>query len=117
MTRVDFDELSFEDGWYHEGQLFTGTAFENWPDGSIRSEQDFEMGMKSGWGREYNRSGQLVEETPYKNGAAHGLARAFYDDGRLRSEEQLDSARLVWRKAYDPDGRVIEEVHAEQEPK
>src|SRR5262245_23531823 len=114
MIRVEFDELTFQDGWYHEGQLFTGTAYENWPDGTLRSEQEFEMGMKAGWGREYGRTGQLLEETPYQNGAAHGLARTFYDDGRLHSEERLENARLVWRKAYDRDGRVIEEVHTDE---
>ena len=33
--RVDMEDLDYEQGWvFHDGLLFTGVAFECWPDGT-----------------------------------------------------------------------------------
>jgi len=45
-------------------------------------------------------------EENWRNGQRHGLLRAFYPDGQLKTESQYDEGTLVWTKEYSRDGRL-----------
>jgi antitoxin component YwqK of YwqJK toxin-antitoxin module len=49
---------------------------------------------------------QLYRQTPFRNGLRHGLARAFYPDGRLAYERQFRNGnREGTHKGYWPSGQ------------
>ena len=115
MNRVDIDDLTFDDFAWHDGSLFTGTSVETWPDGTLRSEQDFENGIKSGHYREYNRVGRLIAEVPYKTGVLHGTERHFFDDGRPSSETFGQFGIVLSRKTWDDAGNLADEFQIDKD--
>lgn len=114
MNRVDIDDLTIDNLAWHDGSLFSGTSVETWPDGTLRSEQDFENGMKSGHYREYDRKGQLIAEVPYRTGVLHGLERHFFEDGQPASETYGQYGIVLWRKAWDERGKLIDEFEIDK---
>ncbi len=114
MIRVDWDLLEYDDGFFYEGELFTGTAVEYWPDGSLRGEQDFVIGYRDGLCREYSSSGRLLLETPLDGGVCHGLERQWYEDGGLAAERYCQFGTVIWRMYWDEDGRLLEEFHIDE---
>src|SRR5262249_38575929 len=115
VKRVSEDDLDFEGvGVRHDGRLFTGVAYENWPDGTVRTEQQYSVGFPDGPSREYARSGRLLEEVLYENGELHGLSRWWDEAGRLRRERLAQVGTVIWRKDYGEDGAVQSEWHLDE---
>ncbi len=54
-----------------------------YPDGKIRKETYYKMGMKHGVERVYFRTGQLQLEASYYNNMLHGRYREYNRDGKL----------------------------------
>ena len=100
--RVDMESLEFEQGWaMHEGNLFTGVAFESWPDGKLRLEVPYLDGYRHGTEREWYPSGQLKMQREIAHGAVQGAAREWAEDGRLLVEATYDHGKLIERKRHD----------------
>lgn len=112
--RVDVDDLTFDDGVLFEGELFTGTSLENWPEGSLRSEQDYDLGKKHGRYREFDRSGQLLAETPHAHGVCHGLDRRWYPDGKLAAERFCQFGTVLWEMQWNRDGQLVSQFHLDE---
>jgi hypothetical protein len=85
VRRTDIDDLPFADTLVvHEGVPFSGVARELAPDGRV------------------------LEATPYRRGAVHGVAVTFHACGALASEKLVLFGTLVWRRCYDRDGRLVD---------
>ena len=112
MQRVDVNELVPDDDgtrMLYDGDLFTGTSFETWPDGTPREEIEFDDGLRHGVVREWYANGQLKREARYRHGAAHGNHRGWYESGQLESDATYELSVLVSRRRYDESGRVVED--------
>jgi antitoxin component YwqK of YwqJK toxin-antitoxin module len=112
MTRrVNIDDLEFEDTFVldEDGKLFTGTSFENGPDGTLRAEQDWRLGRRDGMLREYSSSGRLLAEVPYKDGVLHGLGRWWHDNGQPAREKDVQAGTVLRRREWDEDGNLVDE--------
>jgi antitoxin component YwqK of YwqJK toxin-antitoxin module len=107
LPRVDMEELDFGGiAVLHDGDLFTGVAYENWPDGTVHLEQHYDGGLAEGPRRRYAASGRLLEEVPFSGGQPHGLARWWSDTGTLQREMLYQYGVPTSRK--DLDERVRE---------
>ena len=100
--QVDVEELDFEQGWaMYKGILFTGVAFECWPDGRLSWEMPYRDGYAHGTEREWYPSGQLKLQREVVAGVVHGTAHEWAEDGHLVVEAVYDRGRLVERKRED----------------
>jgi hypothetical protein len=107
-NRVPYEELTYRDtDVWHGGNLFTGTSVEKWPNGIVREEQDFDLGVRHGVGRAYDEEGRLVAEAPYRHGVSHGLARWWHENGRR--EQMAQFGIIEWERSYDDQGAVVDE--------
>jgi|GEM_PF-5829304 len=80
--------------------LLHGTSREFYPDGSAKFEWDYQGGLKLSY-RQFFPSGSLKLEVSYKDGKAHGVSRAYAEEGRLINEFTYDQGVLVSRKSYE----------------
>jgi hypothetical protein len=111
MIRVDSKDLTFEgDGFCLIGkEPFTGIAFENWPDGRLRSEEAYLLGHKEGKSREWDHTDQLVEEESLKHGVADGVSRTWHENGRLAHERISERGVRLASTSWDANGTVVDE--------
>ena len=40
----------------------------------------------------------------------HGFSRVYYENGNLKTEEEYDNNKLLWKKEYSEDGELKSEV-------
>ena len=90
VLRVDVDDQDLdmdEDLYYsYRDELFTGVMVEHYP------------------------NGELAAEVGYRGGRPEGPARAWYDDGTLKSEHVVSGRRVVGTaRQFHPNGRPAEE--------
>jgi antitoxin component YwqK of YwqJK toxin-antitoxin module len=112
VPRVDMNELEPDEtgSWMlHDGILFSGVGYENWPDGKLKSETPYRDGYRHGVDREWYPSGQLKSEQHFENGGAHGTSRQWYESGALKSDETYERTILVSRREYDVNGQLTED--------
>ena len=106
---VRSDQLVFDsDGVpFLGGSVFTGVAFEDWPDGHRKSETRYYHGMLDGVAKEWYDSGQLKAEEEYETNGAHGFKREWYRDGTRKSEAYFQfGIPFLTKKEWAPDGAV-----------
>jgi antitoxin component YwqK of YwqJK toxin-antitoxin module len=116
MIRVDRDELEFtEAGVRRDGGLFSGVAYERYPDGTVWTEEHFELGFPEGPARDYAPSGRLLSEELFHDGVLQGLSRYWSEDGRLRREQLAEFGTVMWRKDYDEHGNVVDEYQLDED--
>ena len=110
IVKINFDDLRHdEDGYmFHEGNLFTGIAFDSKEDG--KSEIEFVNGMEDGWSRGWYKNGQLQGETYYTKGRANGANREWYENGQMKLEEEIIDGEGVWERQWDEQGNLITEI-------
>jgi antitoxin component YwqK of YwqJK toxin-antitoxin module len=111
LKTVDLDDLEIDGCNYAflDGERFTGTADEKWPDGSVRATQDYVDGMRHGKGREWSQTGQLLLEESFEYGGAEGLSRYWYENGQLKAERFNEYGFRVWHKEWDEAGNLIDD--------
>lgn len=111
QVRVDFDELLLTEeqqlSWH--GQPFTGTAYELFPSGKVRSEVAYVEGIRQGSCRSWLNTGRLIEEANNWQGVSHGLTRTWDDQGRLCREQRFEFGIKVSEKTFDEQGNVKNE--------
>ncbi|MGC5167490.1 toxin-antitoxin system YwqK family antitoxin [Luteimicrobium sp. DT211] len=105
--RVPDDELDYDENLIYtwHGELFTGTAFENGPDGVV-SEVSYVDGSQQGPARDLTADGRLIGEDTYHENARHGLSREFDADGRLVRAAWYEYNILVRSAAADASGEL-----------
>ena len=112
--KVDFDKLERRDGlFYYNGRLFSGTFFQNYNSGNIRSEGKYYKGMINGNFILYYENGQVKEDLNYegfrgKQGQLHGVQKKFDDNGRLVSiENYVYGNKQGLSQHFDKVGRQL----------
>lgn len=90
---------------------YSSTQKTYFPDGKIRSVQQYKDGVLDGVVREYHANGKVAFEQPMRNGVIQGRVRAFYDNGRLKGQVRyINNLQDGLSKEFYPNGRLKEEV-------
>ncbi|MCE9670029.1 hypothetical protein LY474_19710 [Myxococcus stipitatus] len=110
-TRVHAKKVSMADDGLHycEGQPFTGVAYTEYPDGTLRSETSYLDGLLSGPSRGWSKNGRLVDEAEYLRDVIHGVAREWTPEGVLISEMVCEYGVKKSERKWDDDGTLVEE--------
>lgn len=109
--RVEFEELLFDPALLaetHQGALFTGVAYELWPDGRLRSETEYIDGLPCGLDRSWYSNGRIQEEGYLWREALHGESYTYHDSGAMKEWSWSEfGVPLEW-KCWDETGREID---------
>ena len=96
--------------FYYESELFTGTAYDFYENGQLKSEWNFKDGEANGSFKEYYENGQLFEDGHWKDGLRHGNFKEYYKNGQLNSVWNIKDGKAHGPyKEYDKNGQLIEE--------
>jgi antitoxin component YwqK of YwqJK toxin-antitoxin module len=107
---VDGDEVELGDGhvWVRDGERFTGTAVDRFPDGSLLGETEYRDGVPDGLSRTYWRGGGLRIEDWHVYGV-RVRSRHWYETGQLAEDTVTDERGAVVRLVrYDEDGTLVD---------
>ena len=92
---------------YLKGQLFSGIAFDSWPNGALASEVEYRDGVEDGWCVAWYPNGGRMSEVFYVAGKARGLRREWHENGVLKLEARIgDHAECLERSEWDSSGRL-----------
>lgn len=73
----------------------------------FRVETPYKDGKKNGVAKEYYESGKLQTEAPLKDGEQNGVAKQYYESGRLQTETPFkDGKENGVEKSYYENGRL-----------
>ncbi|MDB4710790.1 hypothetical protein OAF16_03570 [Flavobacteriales bacterium] len=116
MKRVnikDIEEIEHLDkGYltYYKGEPFTGVLIEEYIDGSLKSEFEYENGLKSGLGRSWDENENLIKEYNYGfHGFKHGDFKEWHSNGQLFKEgEYFEGKKFGSFKLYNEKGNLLE---------
>jgi len=116
MIRIPYEELEFDDTlYYHNGQPFTGVAFEQPEGGRVIGEIQYRYGVPDGIKRLWYDNGQPKREINYKLNIPHGVEREWFVDGRPKAERQYELGVLLSEREWDPEGELVKEYKIEPE--
>ncbi len=99
-------------------EKFTGVAYENYTDGTLKSEWTLLNGIEHGPGNTYYPNGQVDEKILWKDGEKDGPYEKYYDDGQLEVKAQYAfnekdgyfetfyKSGKPWRKGYYDNGKL-----------
>ena len=110
MSRVDYEELEPSDDYLimlHDGNPFSGVAFERMQDGNLISETTFVEGQKSGISKEWSSSGTLIREQFFLFYAHHGRSCEWYESGAPKIDGLYELGVCIHEKAWDESGNEI----------
>ena len=113
-TSCDFIKSPHQGGETAEEEISgkDGLQTSYWEDGrSVRSQVNYQNGIKHGQARQFYRNGKQQMEINYVNGSREGITKVFYEDGNLYREspyvnDQLNGIQLI----YHPNGQVAAEI-------
>ena len=109
LTRVLYDDLEFDGDFpCFNGKLFTGIAYEVYPDGKLHSEYEYREGWENNVGKEWYSNGQLKSIELFKNQMAYGTHEKFYEDGSKKSESDYELGIELERRSWSESGELIE---------
>ena len=113
--RVPDDLLDFDNDLVmrFRGRPFTGIAYEEDSGGrGVVSEVAYVDGVQDGWSRDRTMSGELIGESKYRKGVAHGPSRR-YESGCLVQEALYRCGHLMEERRYEANGVVTNVAIAE----
>lgn len=116
MNRIDYEQLLYTEShtFTYNGEPFTGVAFEQFDDGSIKSEFEYRDGREHGVAREFYTDGSVKSETHYRNGGPHGVDREWYENGKLKKQAICEYGILTESSEYSEDGKVLKEYRRDE---
>lgn len=85
----------------------TGTGYEYYPNGNIRTEYPYADGLVSGTVISYYPGGEGRCVTSYQKNKKHGTEQEFRQDGTQSREARYESGALVAEYEFDRDGNKI----------
>lgn len=106
------DLVRGNDGFYLNGQLFTGEYKTSFANGQTESVRNFVRGLEDGISSYYDPSGVLVELRAWSNGKKHGTWVTFNLQGRKTGEANYENDQkhgkwFIW----DDNGTLRYEMH------
>lgn len=107
--RIDLEQLEFEEDTYTlDGVPYSGSAYANYPDGTLERELSLEIGLKHGPCRVFFPNGQLRRQWNANRGGAHGEAKEWHSSGQLKSVGSYEFGVELSYDEWDGTGRLIE---------
>lgn len=106
MKRILQDKLHFWDCWMLKDIPFTGTAYEEYDDGTLMSEVDLIEGMEYGLNITYYPNGKIETISSMVWTMMHGYSYDFYENGNLHIESLMEYGIRVKQKQYKENGEV-----------
>lgn len=79
------------DGYYLNGQLFTGEHITRHNNGQIESVRSFVRGLEEGVSKYYDASGALLELRAWSNGKKHGTWVTYNPQGKKTGEANYEN--------------------------
>ncbi|TRY29961.1 toxin-antitoxin system YwqK family antitoxin [Aliiglaciecola sp. M165] len=70
----------------YKGQLFTGEVWAYYPNGNLKSTEQFDRGRREGYSRKWFPDGVLAFESYHVAGTREGFVRSWWFNGNPRSE-------------------------------
>lgn len=106
------DLVRGNDGYYMNGQLFTGEFKTYFANGQTESVRNFIRGLEDGLSSYYDMSGVLVELRAWGNGKKHGTWVTFNLQGKKTGEASYENDQkhgkwFIW----DDNGTLRYEMH------
>src|SRR6478672_8567011 len=109
MKRVPQNLLDYPgDGYYYLRQEpFTGVAFYLREDGSLKSETEYQHGLKWGLDRYWFDPDRLQSEGEMQRGVLHGMERLWHPNGKLKEEGHYEFGITLRKKEWDENGNLV----------
>lgn len=79
------------DGYYVNGQLFTGEYVKRYDNGQIESVRNFVRGLEDGVSKYYDTAGNLIELRAWSNGKKHGTWITYNASGKKTGEANYEN--------------------------
>lgn len=79
------------DGFYLNGQLYTGEHTTHYKNGQIESVRNFVRGLEDGVSKYYDASGTLIELRAWSNGKKHGTWVTYNAYGKKTGEANYEN--------------------------
>lgn len=100
------------DGFYKDGQLYTGTYETSHSNGQPESVRNFVNGLEDGASNYYNEGGKLIEIRAWNIGKKHGTWLKFTAEGQKTGEANYvnDVKQGKWF-IWDEKGTLRYEMH------
>jgi antitoxin component YwqK of YwqJK toxin-antitoxin module len=96
------------DGYYYLGDKpFTGVALSFHEDGSLKSETEYQHGLKWGLERYWFGPNRLQSEAELQRGVLHGKERLWHPNGKLKEEGHYEFGITLSKKEWDEDGNLV----------
>lgn len=110
MIRVNEDELEYTDELIYtwQGKPFTGIGYEHLRTGE-RIEVSYLDGRQTGIAREWYPDGTLKSEEHYVNGSKHGICQEWFKNGQLKTEAFYEFSIRVKEKIWNEKGELVQE--------
>lgn len=83
--------------YYFSGKLFSSGSFNK-------------KGLKDGIWKTFNEKGILVKEDTYSDGRSEGVAKNYYDDGKIYEEYYYRKNKINVYKYYNRAGAIVKEI-------
>jgi len=110
-SRVHEDDLEYDIDWeneiktaYFKGQLFNGTSFSNYSDGSVKHEIPYSNGKKNGIEKSWYQNGSIKGESECRNGIGIGTAKGWHENGQIAYEWfwiEKNKPHGAWKTYYE----------------
>jgi antitoxin component YwqK of YwqJK toxin-antitoxin module len=110
--RINIKDITFKshanDGsfgiHFYNGEIFTGTVFDNWGTSNIvKTEYTVLNGKQEGNEKCYFENGKPESETQYKNGLEDGLSIIYTGDGNIAEKIFFEKGIMIWSEVYEDD--------------
>ena len=90
-----------EKGHSDEQGRLDGEVISYYENGQVKKFRNFRAGEPNGVEKFYDKDGNLIEETPYKDGAVNGMRIAYYAQGGGKDGGQIHEERRYKNGRYD----------------
>ena len=117
MKRVLAENISYgeDDGKYYcDGVPFTGIEVSLYPDGSLRSESEYQYGLGWGRARSWHPDGTLAYEAQFFRDVIHGAMREWHQNGQLITEVMCEYGITLSEKVWDEHGRLLKDYQLKE---
>jgi antitoxin component YwqK of YwqJK toxin-antitoxin module len=112
VVEASAEDLEYDDEYYAylNGSLFTGRAFDYWPDGCLRAQVDYLNGVQHGWSCSWHRNGQRRLEVHYEKGQAKGELTSWFETGQIQSYKVIsEHGEVLIKREWSEAGVLLED--------
>ncbi len=100
--------------YYHDDKLFTGVAFTQNKDGTLKCEVTYQNGLPWGPTKEWYPSGQPLVDSTLVMGALHGRAREWHANGQIAEDGEYEYGLTLWEKNWDENGQIVHDYQMKE---